>query len=237
MRNGSGRILTMQPPSIAQTKTAVAGQLEVLGIGFEGWLTLIAVLLGPIIAVQLQKYLERRREAHARKLALFRELMATRTTRLSPRHVEALNTIEIEFVQDKATDKPVLDAWRLYLDSLGNTPVEPGPREAHFQKREDLFVDLLFEIGRYLGFKFDKVAIRRNAYSPIAHGEIEDDQRLIRKGVVELLSGKRALSTLAWLMPPQAPYPVRLDEKAAPQSASSTPPAQQQPLVENDSND
>ena len=44
---------------------------------------IIATLGGPIFAVQAQTFLERRRAAAARRLDVFRALMATRGARLS----------------------------------------------------------------------------------------------------------------------------------------------------------
>ena len=52
-----------------------------------------ATLLGPIFAVQAQKWLEAGREKKARMLAIFRTLMATRAALLSQAHVEALNSV------------------------------------------------------------------------------------------------------------------------------------------------
>ena len=186
-----------------QVQQAPAGAAEVaqqvmwLGIRLEGWLIIAAVILGPILALWAQRYSERRREERARKLWLYRELMATRTTRLSGRHVEALNHIDLEFDPKKKADAKVLAAWKMYLDILSGPPTEDAQRAAaRYEKRDERFVDLLWEIGNHLGFPFDKIAIKRDAYNPIAHGELEDEQRLIRKGIVELLAGKRALSTL-----------------------------------------
>ena len=59
--------------------------------------TIVAIILGPIVALWLQRISERRRDQRNRKLVIFKELMATRATRLSPRHVDALNAIEVEF--------------------------------------------------------------------------------------------------------------------------------------------
>ncbi len=205
-------------------------QFAVLGIRLEGWLTIIAVLLGPVLAVQIQKYIERKREERQRKLFLFRELMATRGTRLSPRHVEALNLIDLEYSAKNDGMRRVHEAWRSYLDAL-NLPNDPKDPQRVFDKRNDAFVELMYEMGNYLGFKFDRVVIQRNIYSPIGHGEIEDDQRLIRKGVVELLAGKRALSTISWLMPGQAPIRVTEVQAQVPPAASETQaPKQLQPL-------
>ena len=83
-------------------------------------ISIAAIILGPILAVQAQKYIELRRDIRSRKLQIFRTLMATRATTLAPLHVEALNLIDIEFDAKKKKDKRVVDAWKLYLDHLGD---------------------------------------------------------------------------------------------------------------------
>ena len=217
-----------QAPAVA---AEVAQQVMWFGIRLEGWLIIAAVILGPILALWAQRYSERQRDERARKLWLFRQLMATRTIRVSGRHVEALNHIDLEFDPKKKADANVLTAWKTYLDVLSDTPKTDAQRAARYEKREECFVDLLWEIGKHLGFSFDKIAIKRDAYSPIAHGELEDDQRLIRKGIVELLTGKRALSTLSWLMPGRDPLRITDVEPPAAVDAVETPPAREQPLI------
>ncbi len=157
-----------------------------------GVLTIIAIVLGPILAVQIQEFLERRRQAKARRTHLFRELMATRGSRLSPRHVEALNTIELLFDPKNDADKKVLDVWKEYLDSLNNTPPDASAQPVHFANRDELFYTLLHEMGKCVGeFSFDKVAIRRNSYMPVAMGELEDDLLTIRKALAKVFTNKQ----------------------------------------------
>ena len=60
-------------------------------------ITDIAIVFATILAVQAQKYLEKGGEIKQRRAWLFRTLMATRATTLSPAHVEALNAVPIEF--------------------------------------------------------------------------------------------------------------------------------------------
>ena len=201
------------------------------GISIEAWLTIVAIIIGPILAVQAQKWIERRREDRFRKLYLFRELMATRAARLSQRHVEALNLIDLEYPGDKAKDKSVHEAWRSYLDALG-TPNDPERQEIIFSKRNDAFTELMYQMAKRLDFPFDKVAIQRNVYSPIGHGKVEDDQELIRRGIVELLTGKRALSTISWLMPGQVPLQVTEIPTLPPQGAVVEAPQPRQALEE-----
>ena len=57
-------------------------------------LTILAVFLAPVVAVQVQKWLEVFREQRARKLWIFKTLMATRAATVSQEHVQALNMID-----------------------------------------------------------------------------------------------------------------------------------------------
>jgi hypothetical protein len=152
--------------------------------------TIVALVIGPILAVQTQKWLERRRDERHRKVSLFRELMATRASRLSGRHVEALNTIELEYDPKEKKQKKVHEAWRSYLDALNSPDPDPTAVTSYYAKRDDLFIDLLYEMGQYVGFSFDRVAIRRDSYAPKGHGQVEDDLNIIRKGFAKIFTSK-----------------------------------------------
>lgn len=60
------------------------------------WLNIIALIIAPILALQIQKWLEKYREDRKRKLDIFKTLMSTRANRVSIEHVEALNMIDVE---------------------------------------------------------------------------------------------------------------------------------------------
>ena len=154
--------------------------------------TIVAIILGPIVALWLQRISERRRDRRNRKLVIFKELMATRATRLSSRHVDALNAIEVEFSDGSRDDKRVLEAWRLYLDHLGDRTMDI---QRWRDKGNDLLTDLLYKMSELLDYDFSKVTLKKNVYSPEAHGDLESDQYLLRKYVVEILDGKRAIWT------------------------------------------
>src|SRR5712691_10499658 len=78
----------------------------------------IATVMGPILAVQAQKYLERYRDQKRVKDSIFRVLMATRANRLASDHVQALNGIELAFYGGGNKEKKVREAWKAYLDHL-----------------------------------------------------------------------------------------------------------------------
>lgn len=156
-------------------------------------LTLAAIILGPIIAVQLQKYLERNREIRNRKLNIFKMLMATRGSTLSADHVEALNRIDLEFSGNKKYKK-VINLWKEYFDNLCKSEEFKDNPKIWSSRNEELLANLLFEMGQSLDYDFDKVLIKRNIYSPIGHFNYEMENSLIRKGLLNVLNQEKSIS-------------------------------------------
>lgn len=151
-----------------------------------------ATLAGPVLAVQVQKFIERARAGHDRRDHIFKILMATRATRLAPEHVRALNMISIEFRGPKFTK--VRSAWRAYFSHLCEEPPEdPHAKAVYFGKRPDLFVDVLQEMATALGYEFDRTQILKEAYVTRYQEEVEADQNILRKKILEVLTGKAAI--------------------------------------------
>jgi hypothetical protein len=165
----------------------------------SNWLIIAAVLLGPIFAVQIQKAIESWKESKQRKIAIFKTLMSTRRTTLSPGHVEALNMIDIEFSPKKPKEKKVIESWKIYLDHLNSPQLkhdDPDYRvklDQWNEKSSSLLVDLLKVMGLCLRYDFDKVHLMKGAYSPQGHANIEMEQNLIRRFIVELFMRKKSL--------------------------------------------
>lgn len=154
------------------------------------WITIAAIFVGPIVAVQLTRYLDDRREVRDRKLQVFKSLMATRAYTVSWTHVEALNRIDLEFDKRKKKERAVLDAWKAYLDLLSNDKL---PFDQWNVRRVDLLVELLHSMAIVLDYDFDKTQIKNSSYSPRAHGDIEAQHAAMRKGTIELLEGQRSI--------------------------------------------
>lgn len=152
------------------------------------WLTLIALIAGPLLAVQITQILDRTREKQNRKIAIFQTLMITRATTLASDHIRALNAIELEFHSGKKDDHRVVEAWRAYLAHLNTQQYEGWPA-----KRLELFTELLHVLASVLGYRLDKSSLRVPSYYPVAAGDLESDQYLIRKATLDLLEGKTAL--------------------------------------------
>ena len=99
------------------------------------WLIIASTLLGPILAVQAQKWVERAREAVQRRNWIFITLMATRQARVSFEHVRALNSIDLAFYGRRMlgrawrtpSSQAVLGAWHDYHGHL-SVPAEQRPK-------------------------------------------------------------------------------------------------------------
>jgi len=164
-------------------------------MNISDWLTILAILTAPIIALQIQKYIEDRKEIKERKMKIFRTLMATRATRLDVKHIEALNMIDIEFFKNKK----ITEAWKLLLDNFANYPKDT--KDPSYQVKfnscvkesDNLFINLLHEMAKSLNYTFDKVYLKRGVYIPKAQADIMMSQEFMRRAFVEVLSGKRSI--------------------------------------------
>lgn len=164
-------------------------------MNISDWLTILAILLAPFFALQIQKYIEDRKEIRARKMQIFRTLMATRATRLDAKHIEALNMIDIEFFKnEKVTEK-----WKLLLDNFANYPQDPNEKNYESklsscaEKSDGLFVALLSEMAKSLDYKFDEVHLKRNIYIPKGQADYMMSQEFMRHAFIEVLSGARSI--------------------------------------------
>ena len=177
------------------------------------WLTIdivsiIALVIGPLLAVVIAHRMQSRHAKHSRRMDVFRALMSTRRNRLSFEHVSAFNLVEIEF----RNDPKVIEKWRKYFENLahGNPrreseqllenlkEEEKRKRENLYQRRiseerEKLFTELLHEMAKTLGYEIEVFEILEGGYLPQGWGHIEDQHELIRQYVLELSSGQKAL--------------------------------------------
>ncbi len=161
------------------------------------WLTIIALIAGPVLAVQAQKWVERTREKRNLRLYTFKRLMATRGAILSPAHVEALNMIDLEFAGKGKQDVEVRQRWEEYLDNLSHPVQDPEKHQAELDawstRNNDLLVNLLVSMSLAVGYNFTGVQIRRGVYTPLGHANFEVETQAFRRGWIQVLWGNRAI--------------------------------------------
>src|SRR5690242_7236505 len=82
------------------------------------WLTLLAILLGPITAVAITLWIEGRRRKRDSQVIVLRQLMATRHLPGDPMYSAAVNLIPVEFNNDRA----VMAAYKAYQEAVSQVP-------------------------------------------------------------------------------------------------------------------
>ena len=166
-----------------------------------GWAIIFATFFGPIFAVLVTRYVDKQRERHQRRLYVFRTLMGTRKSQLSPEHIGALNLIEIDF----HGETKVINAWKQYFQNLSTTPDTRNP-EQFFRTRQGLFVKLLSEMSKPLKIEIEQLDMFEGGYFPQASADLEAQQAAIRKLFTEISAGTRGLP-ISTFQPAQGPQP------------------------------
>ncbi len=176
-------------------------------ISFEGWLTLAAIVAGPVFGAWFALHLQNRQQRKERRFDVFRTLMRTRRAPISPEHVGALNLVEIEF-----HDAPhVISAWKALLQHFGTphsrhaneevTPETPAneamERNARFgqrifEERARLLSKLLHAMGASLGLKLEQLDIYEGGYTPEGWLAVEGEQAAARQMFAQIARGDRA---------------------------------------------
>lgn len=161
-----------------------------LGIKPEGWLTIAAILLGPIGALLIQQWRDKRREDDKRKRQVFHQLLLTLKVPMAPRHVDALNSVPLEFY----AKKEVIEAWRLYTSHLNNREMLKNDGLRWGQMKFDLLVDLAYKMGQSLGYgHIDKATLKDNVYVPQGYEDQEEQFRLMRETLLKVLRGQNPI--------------------------------------------
>ncbi|MBP1297417.1 DUF6680 family protein [Bradyrhizobium elkanii] len=169
------------------------------------WWVVFATLVGPVLAVQTQKTIERATARRDRRNRIFVALMANRATRLADDFVKALNLIDIEFLPGwfgRAKDLAVLSAWHELLGVFSNGPPAGADAGLHFSwnlQVEDRLVDLLAAIAAATGYSLTREQLRRGVYHPQGTAEREQAWLATLDGLRKVFTG-------------QAPIPMAVKE-------------------------
>jgi len=154
-----------------------------------GVASVVAVLVSPLVALQVQKYLDGRHESYNRKLTIFKNLMMYRVTPLSPGYVQSLNLVDLEFNGNNENEKAIRERWRILLDHYNNYSAATDPVE----KARALSIELLKAMSKYFKYDFDEVYLKRGAYYPKFFSDVEEEQHALRRKLLEVLDGNRRL--------------------------------------------
>lgn len=148
------------------------------------WLTLLAIIVGPILALLMQRVLDWLRQDKQQRLNLYLTLMGTRGAPVSQQHVQALNSVAVVF--NKRRHAKIRRAWETFLQHV-NTQRETAPGTWD-ERYADLKADLLQAMGADVGYNFTIDDMKRQLYAPLGHVEAEIDLLQIRQALAKVIT-------------------------------------------------
>lgn len=153
------------------------------------WITVAAIVAGPVLALATQRGLDAVREKRQQRVQIYLTLMSLRSTPLHTDHVKALNVLDTVFSRRNDKDRRVRDTWDKVLAQL-NTKREGNEDELKYWDNRllDLRVDLYQAVGRAVGYDHSVEYIKTHIYGPKYYHDAEMDQISIREGFVKILS-------------------------------------------------
>jgi hypothetical protein len=163
------------------------------------WLTLLAIVVGPAMAIAGQLWYQKRKERRDAKVGVFRVLMSLRNAQLSADFVTALNLIDLVFYKDEA----VRERWSKLWEFLDNKENFNLPRSSEMlEKQRDLTAQLLSTMASQLGFEFDHTVLKNGAYRPQYHDDEQAEFAALRQGFVKALNDNGSLNVRVVADPP-----------------------------------
>lgn len=172
---------------------------------------LIAIVVGPIVAVAITLWHADRTKKQDTKLWLFLNLVAYRQS--SPPAFEWVNSLnQIDVVFYNVPD--VIKAWRDYYDAL-NRPTA----EFNVQAVSHRHLDLLHAMAEHLGYPKIKQTDLDRFYTPVQYGNVANVHSAIQYELLRVLSNTQHLVV--------APIPA--SEQQAEQTQPESPRLGSQP--------
>jgi len=153
------------------------------------WITVLAILAGPVLALSAQRHLDQKREKKNRRTTIYLTLMSLRATPLHPDHVKALNSLDTVFDGRDAKHQKVRKAWETALTHINTKRPDVDPEmSAWDNKLLDLRVDLYQAVGQAVGYDHSVEYIKSHIYMPIYFASAELDLLKIRGGFAKILT-------------------------------------------------
>lgn len=103
----------------------------------------------------------------------------------------------------------VLDLWKEHLDLLSDRALQDRDIDTWITKLQDSHVELMMAIADDVGYKFDRVVLRKGAYNPEAHGVEEHEQKQLRRLAIGVLEGRNPITMNV------ASFPIDEDAQSA----------------------
>lgn len=153
--------------------------------------TILATLVGPIVAVAITLWYQARDQSYQRRLSVFRSLMQWRANWLNPEWVGALNMIPVEF----SGRSEILTALTTLLDKLSDRGFAEGGDQltAAYARAETAFIELIQKLARDLKIDLNGFDPRGRVYAPTGWANEQAAIQSLRAETSSILRGERPL--------------------------------------------
>lgn len=176
------------------------------GLTIAEWLTLAAILLGPIFAVLTQLCMQARKAKRDTKMWVFNTLMAYRSMVVNINFVQAFNLVDVVFYKNTQVRKKRKEFLDLTTAAGGR---DLTPQEV--EKLKDIVAEMLAKMGKELKYDFGHTEIKDTGYYPKAIGVVDDATLAIREKGLAVLEGKANIGVVIKNEEPRpAVQPARL---------------------------
>jgi len=153
-------------------------------------LSLIAIITGPIAAVLISLWLQRRQRMLDARRGVLATLVGNRHQIIAPETVRALNLIDLVF-HDEPT---VRGLWKEYFEMLANEGLNnPLGWEQRGKKNVELITEMAKRVG--LGKHITHLDIQR-IYSPVGLGQQEARLIELQAELIRVLKGTERLQAV-----------------------------------------
>lgn len=191
-------------------------QAHYWGLTVAEWITVAAIILGPIVAVSAQLWIQARKAKRDLKLWVFNTLMGYRSTIVNPNFVQAFNLVDVVFYKNTE----VRSKRKEFLDVVTATAgANLTPQQV--EKCKDLVAEMLAKMGSELGFDFDHTQIKDTGYYPMAFEKLDVAAFELRQKGLAVLEGK---ANIGVVIRDEAPAAAPAAKESAPAPLLSAPP-------------
>jgi len=153
-------------------------------------INIFAILLSPVIALLISKWLDTRKEKRNQRLSILSTIIANRHTPTSQDAVKAMNLIDIAFYKDAK----VRTLWKEYFGMLSNEGLD---NEMGWKQRREKNLELIHAMAKNLGYgeAINHLDVDR-IYYPQGLVSQEATGRELATELLRVLKGTQSLSAV-----------------------------------------
>lgn len=155
------------------------------GLTATNWILVAATLIGPIAAVVITIWAERRRSRHQHRSNIVQTILNTRMRANDIQYQMAIMAVAVEY----RNDEPVMRAHRDYMNHVDITP-SAGTEEPHHKITGQKLVALLKLLFKRIGTEFSEADIDKMSYHTKGVGE---QDRLLHEALLGMVRVANAL--------------------------------------------